>query len=125
MPRRPKRPCAHAGCGTLVDGGYCDPHRKLLGREANSRRLGARARGYTGEWERESKAFLLEHPLCWYCEQYDRTTASQCVDHIVAHKGDMVLFWDRSNWRAACVPCNSRKAVEEEGAFGNARRTPV
>lgn len=30
----------------------------------------------------------------------------------------MVLFWDPTNWQSLCDTCNSRKAVEEEGAFG-------
>ncbi|WP_216671362.1 hypothetical protein [Mangrovicoccus sp. HB161399] len=41
------------------------------------------------------------------------------VDHKVAHKGDKRLFWDRSNWQPMNRSCNSRKAIREEGAFGN------
>ena len=26
----------------------------------------------------------------------------EVVDHIVPHKGDTALFWDRANWQAAC-----------------------
>jgi len=40
------------------------------------------------------------------------------VDHIVAHKGDAALFWNRSNWQPMSDRCNSRKAVREEGGFG-------
>jgi 5-methylcytosine-specific restriction protein A len=40
------------------------------------------------------------------------------TDHIVAHKGDMRLFWDPKNWQSLCGPCNSRKAALEEGGFG-------
>lgn len=24
------------------------------------------------------------------------------VDHVIAHKGDQRLFWDRSNWQVLC-----------------------
>jgi 5-methylcytosine-specific restriction endonuclease McrA len=26
------------------------------------------------------------------------------VDHTIPHKGDQVLFWDRTNWQASCRP---------------------
>lgn len=42
------------------------------------------------------------------------------VDHISAPKGDQALFWDRSNWQAFNVVCNSRKAIKSEGGFGRA-----
>jgi 5-methylcytosine-specific restriction endonuclease McrA len=41
------------------------------------------------------------------------------VDHRVAHKGDPVLFWSRSNWQPMNRRCNSRKAASREGGFGN------
>lgn len=40
------------------------------------------------------------------------------VDHRIAPKGDMTLFWDRSNWQPFNVGCNSRKAIKSEGGFG-------
>jgi len=40
------------------------------------------------------------------------------VDHRIAHKGDMRLFWDRSNWQPMTRACNSRKAIRYEGGFG-------
>ena len=45
---------------------------------------------------------------------------SECVDHIVPHKGDQQLFWDQSNWQALCRRCNSIKCARLEGGFGNA-----
>lgn len=30
----------------------------------------------------------------------------------------MALFWDRSNWQAMNVACNTRKAIASEGGFG-------
>ncbi|MEK4520001.1 hypothetical protein NSS64_32480 [Paenibacillus sp. FSL H8-0122] len=41
------------------------------------------------------------------------------MDHIIAHKGDPLLFWDRSNWQGLCGPHHSDKTVREDGGFGN------
>lgn len=86
---------------------------------ADAARPSDRARGYDGKWSKESKAFLArpENRLCACgCGQ-----VADMVDHRIAHKGDMRLFWDRSNWQPMNRRCNSRKAVREEGAFGNPR----
>jgi len=81
-------------------------------------RPSARKRGYTGKWERESKDFLAL-PENRYCVCGCGRVAD-VVDHRIPHKGDMRLFWDRSNWQPMHRRCNSRKAVLREGAFGNA-----
>lgn len=84
---------------------------------ADARRPSARKRGYDSKWSRESKAFLAlpGNQLCACgCGQ-----VADMVDHRIAHKGDMRLFWDRTNWQPMNRRCNSRKAVLTEGAFGN------
>lgn len=84
---------------------------------ADAARPSARARGYDSKWQRESKAFLArpENRCCACgCGQ-----VADMVDHKVAHKGDKQLFWSRSNWQPMNRACNSRKAIREEGAFGN------
>ena len=40
------------------------------------------------------------------------------VDHIIPHKGDKVLFWDRSNWQPLCKTCHDTKTAREDGGFG-------
>jgi 5-methylcytosine-specific restriction protein A len=30
-------------------------------------------------------------------------TAADLVDHVVPHKGDAQVFWDRSRWQSACT----------------------
>ena len=77
---------------------------------------------YNWQWRKESKAFLRENPLCYYCGLQGRTTAATCVDHAEPHRGDPEKFWNRRNWRASCGPCNSAKAARDEGGFGNRRR---
>ncbi|HBO7046427.1 TPA: HNH endonuclease, partial [Pseudomonas aeruginosa] len=38
------------------------------------------------------------------------------VDHIVAHRGDTDLFWDKDNWQPLCGPCHSADKQKEEAA---------
>lgn len=74
-------------------------------------------RGYTYAWQKASKAFLRERPLCAFCDREGRVTAATLVDHIEPHRGDMALFWDRSNWQPLCTPCHSSvKQIEEARA---------
>ena len=58
-------------------------------------------------WRKARLAFLREHPLCAICEARGIVEAASVVDHIVAHKGNEVLFWDRSNWQALSGRCHS------------------
>ena len=73
-------------------------------------------RGYTYRWQKASKAFLAEHPLC-QCPDCDegnvRITVATVVDHHIPHRGDGRLFWDVTNWRAMAKPCHDRKTQTE------------
>ncbi|MES2359983.1 MAG: HNH endonuclease [Gemmatimonadota bacterium] len=111
MPTRPLRPCSQPGCPTLVAYGRCAQHRQQESRGT------ALDRGYDYQWQRSSKAFLREHPLCHYCKLRGLTVAAGCVDHATPHRGDRTLFWDRRNWRAACIACNSSKGDRDESTF--------
>lgn len=76
-------------------------YRKRVARES------AAKRGYDHRWRRAAREFLAEegHHVCCLC---NAAIATQ-VDHIVPHRGDHRLFWDRKNWQPACRPCHSRK----------------
>ena len=78
----------------------------------------AAQRGYDSRWQKARAGYLRAHPLCIHCEREGRTVAANEVDHIVPHKGDMVLFWDNSNWQSLCKPCHSAKTALEDGGFG-------
>lgn len=65
-------------------------------------RSGARARGYTRQWERSAALFKVQHPLCLGCEAVGLVSATEVVDHVVPHKGDLDVFWDRNRWQPAC-----------------------
>ncbi|MFE0394738.1 HNH endonuclease [Paenibacillus lactis] len=61
------------------------------------------------------------NPLCVQCYRDNRVSAATVVDHIIPHKGDQALFWDRQNWQALCKKCHDIKTVREDGGFGNGR----
>jgi 5-methylcytosine-specific restriction enzyme A len=110
MPSLPPRLCS---CGTIVPSGErcacqlaSDRARKA---RHDTKRPTARQRGYTREWQRESKAFLVTYPYCVMCG-----IPASLVDHITPHKGDKRLFWDRSNWQPLCVFCHSSHKQREE-----------
>ena len=75
-------------------------------------------RGYGSRWQRASKGFLRANPLCIECSREGLTVPATVVDHIVPHKGDMVLFWESSNHQPLCKPCHDTKTAKEDGGFG-------
>ncbi|MBN9241903.1 MAG: HNH endonuclease [Mesorhizobium sp.] len=89
----------------------------LCAKAREARRPGARQRGYTREWDVEAKAFLTMNRKCRRCG-----APPAVVDHVIAHKGDMRLFWDRSNWQPLCKPCHDRKTATSDGGFGREGR---
>lgn len=71
-------------------------------------------------WRMASRAFLALHPLCQcpYCDEGRiRVRAATVVDHRRAHRGDQVLFWDRSNWTALAKECHDsyKQRLEKSG----------
>lgn len=118
MPTAAPRYCT---CGRhVVPARQSCPCAKARADATQTARPSASARGYDSNWRKASKAFLAlpgnERCACG-CGK-----PANVVDHIRAHKGDQRLFWDQSNWRAMNVACNSRKAAQSEGGFGNPRR---
>ena len=69
---------------------------------------------YGAAWQLARRGFLAEHPLCAYCIKSGRTAAATVVDHVVPHKGDLTLFWDRSNWQPLCKRCHDAVKQREE-----------
>jgi 5-methylcytosine-specific restriction enzyme A len=114
------RPCSIPGCPELTHGGPCESHRRSRQREHDVRGGKTAERGYDARWRRARLIFLQEHPVCAdpFGDHEGRATLAVCVDHIVAHKGDMELFWDQNNWQPLCLRCNSKKAAKAEGRWG-------
>lgn len=113
MPMKPPRIC---GCGKLVPSGVICACQIARNREADQRRPSAADRGYDGKWRRESKAFLAlpQNRLCaCKCGR-----VADMVDHIIPHRGDMRLFWSRSNWQPlASSPCHASRKQTKERQF--------
>jgi 5-methylcytosine-specific restriction protein A len=79
----------------------------------------AHERGYTAEWQKARIIYLRANPLCADCYKIGRLNAATVVDHIKAHKGDTLLFWDQDNWQPLCKACHDRKTAREDGGMGN------
>ena len=71
----------------------------------------------SSRWRRARVAFLAEHPVCKLCLNVGKVTPATVVDHVTPHRGDTVLFWDKSNWQALCEPCHNgaKQRIERRG----------
>lgn len=80
---------------------------------------------YGSRWRRARAAFLRRFPLCQgdQCRANGELTPATVVDHKVAHRGDLSLFWDQSNWQSLCKSCHDRKTATVDGGFGRVRAT--
>lgn len=65
-------------------------------------RDGPRQRGYTHSWQREADEFRKTHPRCVGCDAMGLVHRTECIDHIIPHKGDKSLFWNKNNWQPSC-----------------------
>lgn len=92
------------------------------------------ARGYGYKWQQARAGYLLAHPYCAYCLREVGISYNQdavaiglacvragiglphaaVVDHVVPHRGDMKLFWDKTNWQSLCASHHSRDKQREE-----------
>lgn len=120
MAQPPLKPCSRVGCSNLTRDRYCSDHTQEKHRYDRYRGTAAQ-RGYDGQWRKARLGFLRKHPLCVECSETGKVEAATVVDHIVPHKGDKELFWNRDNWQALCKACHDAKTVREDGGFGNER----
>lgn len=110
MPIAPPRLCS---CLRIVPSGQRCACQKAGDRKRKARhdrhRPNARQRGYSNEWQKARTAYLAAHPHCLRCFK-----PATVVDHIRPHRGDDVLFWDRTNWQPLCATCHNRDKQREE-----------
>jgi 5-methylcytosine-specific restriction enzyme A len=69
---------------------------------------------YDYQWAQASKRWLAEHPLCAEHLRQGKVHPAECVDHVIPHRGNRKLFWDRKNWQSLCISCNSKKTAKEQ-----------
>lgn len=114
MPTKGGYPCRFPGCpAVLRKSGYCEKHEKKVKRDLDKNRPSSSQRGYGARWQRYRKWFLARHPFCADCEERGEMTEATVVDHVIPHRGDRKLFWDKTNHRALCATCHNRKTMRE------------
>jgi 5-methylcytosine-specific restriction enzyme A len=118
MPSKPLKPCNAIRCPNLTKDKYCDDHKQVEQQLANHTRGTAAERGYNYKWQKARLGYLKKHPLCIHCQLEGIFIPARVVDHIVPHKGDTKLFWDKSNWQPLCKRHHDIKTATEDGGFG-------
>jgi 5-methylcytosine-specific restriction endonuclease McrA len=101
-------------------------------KRSDQRRGSSSERGYGGPWPKASEAFRREFPLCGMRPGGRAPVMSKCAeqgllttvigqdehgrangqtDHVIPHRGNVALFWDReNNWQSLCRSCGARKS---------------
>jgi 5-methylcytosine-specific restriction protein A len=97
---RAARICPQPGCPKL----NCIEHRRRP--FASATRSSTLYR--TARWRRERIEHLQREPNCRVCG-----ASANVVDHVVPHRGDPVVFWDRSNWQSLCTRDSNAKTGRE------------
>lgn len=115
-----KTPCSYNKCPNLVGSGYlyCSQHGSIIIKQYDKDRGSSTKRGYNSRWRKARLIYWGEHPLCVECLKENKIIEATVIEHIVPHKGDMVLFWDESNWQSLCKSCHDRKTVRQDGGLG-------
>lgn len=71
----------------------------------------------TERWRRLSWAVRVEEAFtCRRCGAVEGRSGQTVADHILAHRGDEVLFWDRTNLQCLCKTCHDGAKQREEAA---------
>lgn len=118
MPGKALHICNKTGCRRLTTERYCPVHMQEYLKNRDKYRGNAHQRGYNKQWQKARASFLDAHPFCAECLKNGRHTPATVVDHIIPHKGDKRLFWDRNNWQPLCASCHNKKTVLYDGGFG-------
>lgn len=130
MPKIPKHPCRHVGCGKLVEYGkaYCsehqpaaEEHKRDATRVYDDKRR--ETRFYHGtRWQKLRRTFLARHPLCEVCLRANRIESAKIVDHI-KEIADGGARYDADNLQALCQSCHNKKTATEKKVRNNQKKT--
>jgi 5-methylcytosine-specific restriction protein A len=111
----PLRYCATPRCPNKVTSGHCAQHQQRTLAEHKRFTKGK----YGRPWRRAVAAWIAEDPdtrvFCVDCKAEGRLVLGDETDHIIPHRGDDTLFWDRSNWARRCKAHHSAKTAKEVG----------
>ena len=115
MPYLPKHICAMPGCTELTMHTYCQAHAYMSTVDRGIKRASATQRGYNTRWQKVSKMYLKEHPICEcpVCAKLGRHTTANVVHYVIPHHGNQELFWDEENWQAMNKKCHDRHTLFE------------
>lgn len=86
--------CPVNGCPNLTAGRWCTNHSQSAGHHFYASK----------RWKILRDEVRQAEPFCRICGQLMTD-----VDHVVPHRGDEALFFDRSNLQGLCLECHSAK----------------
>ena len=74
----------------------------------------------TAAWKKLRLWQLKRQPLCEFCLKKGVVEEANTVDHIIPHRGNMKLFFDKSNLQSLSKTCHSsiKQRLEKSGEFG-------
>lgn len=61
----------------------------------------------SSHWRKFRARYLYHHPLCVFCARVGKVTPATILDHIKPHRGNLMLFWDKTNVQGLCQTCHS------------------
>jgi 5-methylcytosine-specific restriction enzyme A len=68
----------------------------------------------TKRWKALRLYQLGIEPLCRLCRQREIVRAATVADHVIPHKGDEELFFDRNNLQSLCGDCHTITKARQE-----------
>lgn len=116
MPYKPKTPCSHPGCPKLINGRFCEEHKKKETRRYEKyQRDPAAKKRYGRSWKRIRDCYVALHPLCEQCEKNGKITPAEEVHHIKPlSKGGTHA---EGNLMSLCTSCHSEITAREGGRW--------
>jgi 5-methylcytosine-specific restriction enzyme A len=84
---------------------------------------------YNYRWAKYSREYLKLNPLCVRCAHFGKATKSEVVDHIIPHRGNYELFWNKENHQPLCKQHHDsyKQRLEKSGTVAgcNSKGIPI